>query len=69
VNERKPSLTFERCDSNLCIGQILDAARTQYTPGLDLDLDPPRTAWDLTSQQALPFAEFQRLSLVGEGRS
>jgi proteasome accessory factor B len=47
----------------------LDAARTQYTPGLDLDLDPPRTAWDLTSQQALPFAEFQRLSLVGEGRS
>jgi hypothetical protein len=47
----------------------LDAARTQYTPGLDLDLDPPRNAWDLTSQRALPFAEFQRLSLVGEGRS
>jgi hypothetical protein len=45
----------------------LDAARMQYTP--PLDLDQPRTAWDLTSQRPLPFAEFQRLSLAGEGRS
>jgi hypothetical protein len=45
----------------------LDAARMQYAP--HLDLEQPRTAWDLTSQRPLPFGEFQRLSLVGEGRS
>jgi predicted DNA-binding transcriptional regulator YafY len=45
----------------------LDAARMQYESHLDFD-QPPAT-WDLASQRPLPFAECQRLSLAGEGRS
>jgi predicted DNA-binding transcriptional regulator YafY len=45
----------------------LDAARMQYAP--PLALDQSRAVWDLTSQRPLPFGEFQRLPLAGEGRS
>ncbi len=44
----------------------LDAARAQYAPRLDLDLEArgPSRGWDLTSQRALPFTDMQRLTLA-----